>query len=149
MNNTIIDTMTNIVTTPCGASNDFKQNIPTKIMRNFPLAVELAFNSDVKKSRHGAVIIYKSEVIGVGFNFYNNLSTNILNYGYEIHGNWTTHAEIMAIYDVHKKGYNCRKILPKCSILICSIASSPISRSSLAEIVATLAICVLSGRSLL
>jgi len=130
MNNTITDTMTDIVTTPCGASNDFK-HIPTKIMRSFPLAVESALNSDVKKSRHGAVIIYKGDVIGIGFNFYNNLPTDIHNYGYEIHGSRTTHAEIMAIYDVHRKGYNCRKILPKCSILVIRI---PVSSSDPDEI---------------
>ena len=103
---------------PGGAEN----KIPKKILRHFYKAVKQACKSDVKKSNHGAIILDKNNnLIGEGYNYYNKVYNNIKNYGYEVHGSWTIHAEIMAIYDVHKKGYNCKKILPKCSILVIRI----------------------------
>jgi tRNA(Arg) A34 adenosine deaminase TadA len=79
---------------------------------------------EAKKSKlqhqHGAVIIYKGVIIGKGYNMYRK-SGNRFTIEKKGMNTRSKHAESMAIFDARKKGYNCKKILTNCTMIVVRI----------------------------
>lgn len=78
-------------------------------------AIERAFQSKLAY-QHGCVIIYNGAVIGEGCNEYRK-SGPTASYTNKC-DTFTKHAEMSALHDVHYKGYDCRKILPKSTLIV-------------------------------
>lgn len=68
------------------------------------IAAQVALNSDMNH-KHGAIIVYKKEIIAVGYNYY--------------YGNNSIHAEIAAISKLKGKE---KDILPECELYVVRIA---------------------------
>ena len=74
------------------------------------IACELAKQSDMKKSKHGAVLVHGKDIIGKGYNKYCKNKEC-----------YTIHAEVDAILDAMNT-YG-KKFLPKCKLYVIRISN--------------------------
>lgn len=89
--------------------NEYVNNSKLHQKYYFDIASKIARNSNMFQ-KHGAVIVYKKNIISTGFNSYNFNSKN----------NFSIHAEIVAINNAIKNKY--KKVLNECKLYIVRIA---------------------------
>lgn len=95
--------------------DNFDENTPKKINSKqtyyFNYASNIALNSNMFQ-KHGAIIVYKKNIVATGFNSYSNLKKN----------NFSIHAEINAINNFIKK-YD-KSLLHFCELYVVRISPS-------------------------
>jgi len=87
------------------------KKINLRINYYLDFAAKLAKQSNMYQ-KHGAIIVYKKNIIGKGFNIFNNNCKN----------NYSMHAEIVAINNVIKNKYS-KDILNKCELFVVRISN--------------------------
>ena len=79
-------------------------------------------NKSYIRFRHGAVIIYRGRIVAKGYNKQKSVR-NILKHHKIFNGNKSVHAEIDAIFDLVKNGFNVN-ILKYCTMIVVRLPGS-------------------------
>lgn len=78
-------------------------------------AMKQAFQSKLAY-QHGCVIVHNGTVVGEGCNEYRK-SGYVSTYANKCE-TFTKHAEMSALQDMHYRGHNCKKLLPKSTLIV-------------------------------
>ena len=113
--------------------NDANKPALSHTLEHFVDAAILQAANSKLRYKHGCVIVCDGAIIGKGCNKY-KIRGYMPTYVKTSNEAITTHAEISALFDVHKKGYNCRKILPRSILIVVRIPAQRCQSISVSDI---------------